>query len=63
LRNRVLEVFGTFEEQHAAWKIGRDPEEVFDRCFDIMYDWDADFFVCDPFHAIGDYAVEKKRGL
>lgn len=61
LRNRVVEVFGEPEEQYLIWKDDADLDDVFNRCFEIMYDWDAEFFVCDPYYAIGDYQVERDR--
>ena len=61
LRCRVMEVFATDNEMWQDKEYGRTPEEMFDRCFDAMYRWDAEFFTNDPMHAIGDYEVERGR--
>ena len=60
LRNLIWEVFADPMDYYRYCKEDYWDEQVEDLAFEIMYEWDADYFVSDPMHAIVDYVTSQK---
>lgn len=62
LRQMVYEHFVGERYQFRCLKYAREDLELYEHAFEIMYRWDAEYFVCSPIEAIEAYvrAEEEK---
>lgn len=53
-----------FFESETLWIIkeyGREPDEAIDEVFDLLYNWDAEYLMCDPVCCANAYAQSVLR--